>query len=237
MYREVSLTLTESQTYVRVPFVKGVEATLSLRKAGDMRLANRERREEYLNGLGIKPEYTAYLEQIHSQKVLIPDRGKIPVQGDGLVSREINTALCVTVADCLPVFLYDRQNTAIGLVHSGWKGTGIVSQALQTMGEAFGTRPPELEVLLGPCISSSCYRVDRERCLRYQEKFGEEAVMSADGEWFLDMRGANLSLLRAEGVTNITVVTNCTHCHQELGSFRRDGPEGYSLMLAVLRLV
>ena len=237
MYREVALKLTKSQTYVQVPFAKGVEATLSLRKAGDMRLSNRERREEFLNSLGIEPGYAAYLEQTHSRKVLIPGRRKNPVQGDGLVSRNYSTALCITVADCLPVFLYDRKNTAIGLVHSGWKGTGIVSRALQIMGEAFGTRPPELEVLMGPCISSSCYQVDRKRYLWYREKFGGEAVRSANGEYYLDMRGANLSLLRKEGVTDITVVTDCTHCHQDLGSFRRDGPEDYSLMLAVLRFI
>jgi copper oxidase (laccase) domain-containing protein len=81
---------------------------------------------------------------------------------DGLVTGERGVVLGVYVADCGPVWLADRGTGAIGLVHSGRKGTegGIVVRAIERMGREFGTRAADLVVVLGPCIRPPHYEVD-----------------------------------------------------------------------------
>ena len=66
------------------------------------------------------------------------------------------------MADCCAVFLVDSQRSAIGLVHSGKKGTelNVVGAAMQKMAVEFGTVPADLVAQLGPCIRPPFYEVD-----------------------------------------------------------------------------
>jgi len=239
-------------------------ARLSLKNAGDMRLARDENRRRFLISLGIDPARAYFLKQVHSKKVLIaedltrnreralypapdycpapdsyptPDSYPAPdycPDGDGLVTGKRESVLCVTVADCLPIFLYDPVSGAFGLLHSGWKGTGIVIPAVRLMEERFDTDPSRLHATLGPCIGSCCYRVPEERYSFFRHEFGEKAARSDGGGYYLDLQAANRTLLEELGVKEITAVRDCTSCNRALSSFRRDGPEGFSLMLAVL---
>jgi YfiH family protein len=176
-----------------------------------------------------------------------PDRG---LKADGLISRDREAVLSVTVADCLPVFLYDtggRPDTGTGgfaLAHSGWKGTGIALEALCLMERIWHTRPEDVAAILGPCIRRCCYRVDGERARAFESEFGgtggggpgifplEPVVSEAGGEFFLGLQAANIRLLAGAGVRNIAVCEDCTFTDERLGSFRREGP-GYTRMTAL----
>ena len=70
----------------------------------------------------------------------------------------------------LPIFLVDPVTGAFGLVHSGWKGTGIVHAALESMMAAFGTDPRDVSVTIGPGIGPCCYRVPEERARVFLRK-------------------------------------------------------------------
>ncbi len=220
----------------------GPRGILSLRAAGDLSLRELERRRRFLKSLGIDPARALFLNQIHSQQVISADRqsdrfegiwaGRLP-KADGLLTADRTAVLCVTVADCLPVFLHDRCTGAFGLLHSGWKGTGIAAVAVRRMRDEFGTDPGDLEVLLGPCIGPCCYAVPIERYDLFHERFGAASVQSRDGRFFLDLISANTGLLENLGVGRVTAIDECTSCHEELCSYRRDGPEGFAHMLAV----
>jgi polyphenol oxidase len=177
------------------------------------------------------------LRQVHSKTVLTvealsPD-GFADRVADGLVTNLAEAVLTITVADCLPLFLVDRATGAFGLAHSGWKGTGIVLEALAALRRRFGTDPRDVAVTIGPGIGPCCYRVPEERAELFAKGFAAASVVrGADGEPRLDLRAANVALLRAAGVGEIAVVTDCTCCTPALGSFRRQGPEDYTLMLA-----
>lgn len=41
---------------------------------------------------------------------------------DGFVTKRKDIAIFTFYADCLPIYIYDK-NDAIGIAHSGWKGT------------------------------------------------------------------------------------------------------------------
>jgi YfiH family protein len=204
-------------------------------------------REALYRALGIRPENVRALRQVHSRDVLIADRRGPPADspGDGLVCRERGLWLSVTVADCLPVYLYHGGSGAFGLLHSGWKGTGIVRRALDLMAERWDASPGETAAVLGPCIRSCCYRVDRGRARAFEAEFGgpggpyplgpvvREAAGPEGVEYYLDLQAANARLLALAGVGHLAVCRDCTFTDERLGSFRREGPS-FTRMIALL---
>jgi len=104
-------------------------------------------------------------EQVHGAgvaRVGRADGGKVVPGADALISGESDLTLVVRVADCGPVWLHCGKTGAIGLVHSGRKGTelGIVPAAIQAMKKEFGADPAGMLGLLGPCIRPPHYDVD-----------------------------------------------------------------------------
>lgn len=216
-------------------------AGISLAQAGDMsRRRMGPARSRLFAHLSIDEASVFGLMQVHSQRVLVLD-GQTPrelaaTEADGIVTMRTDAVLTVTVADCLPVFLVDPVTGAFGLVHSGWKGTGIVKAALESMTAAFGTDPRDVSVTIGPGIGPCCYRVPEERARSFSERFGDSAVVRGDdGAPRLDLRAANVTLLQAAAVKQIAVVEDCTCCSTFLSSFRRQGADAFTLMLAFIR--
>ena len=104
-------------------------------------------------------------EQIHGAgvaKVGRAEAGQVIAQADALISGETGLTLMVRVADCGPVWLHCAKTGAIGLVHSGRKGTelGIVPATVQAMRKEFGAEPDKMLAVLGPCIRPPHYDVD-----------------------------------------------------------------------------
>ena len=123
---------------------------------------HRELRAEI--GMAEWPLLTA--QQIHGDKIAIVDQ---PVASDkefsgcdGIITNQKKIALGIHVADCCAIYLVDPKTPAIGLVHSGKKGSerAIVSNAIQQMRETFGSDPAELIVQLSPCIRPPHYEID-----------------------------------------------------------------------------
>ena len=190
---------------------------------------------------GLDQKRIAFLKQIHSREVLEVESNNLHHgwEADGLITRDRSVYLSVNVGDCLPVYLYDSDSRGFGLLHSGWKGTGIAANAINLMKEKWGTRPEAIAAVLGPCIRSCCYRVDEERARAFEAEFGGNelplgpvTIKKEDG-YYLDMQAANAGLLVKAGVRNIAVCENCTFTDIRLGSFRREGND-YTRMTALL---
>lgn len=130
------------------------EATLSL--AVDLpELVSREK----------LPSAIVSAEQVHGAGVTRVgrlDAGRVVPQADALITCEKALTLVVRVADCGPVWLHCSQTGAIGVVHSGRKGTelGIVPATIQAMRKEWGANPAHMIGLLGPCIRPPHYEVD-----------------------------------------------------------------------------
>jgi YfiH family protein len=256
-----SLSFEPSPVCALLPLVMNGEplssprCALSSRIAGDMR-AESGNREPFLRFLGLEPDQTRSCVQAHSRIVLDTEEGfDSRSEADGMIGRGAPLAapLAVIVADCLPVFLYDTETRAYALLHSGWKGTGIVLAALSMMAQRWGTRPASVAALLGPCIRPCCYQVGEERAAAFEAEFGgtypfgdRSLEAKSDGEYplgpvvrriggrpSLDLQAANARLLAGAGVRNLSYCVDCTFTDERLGSFRREGP-GYTRMLAVL---
>lgn len=152
---------------------------------------HREVREQH--GLGAMPFVTA--EQVHGNDVGVVDStpaGAPCFDGcDGIITDQPGCCLGIYVADCCAVYLVDPVRRAIGLAHSGKKGTElqIAPRAVQLMAERFGSKPRDLVVQLSPCIRPPCYEVD----------FAAEIVRS----------------VRAAGVEQVHDCGTCTACDLE----------------------
>ncbi len=231
----------ESPSSARGENLSVLHAGLSLARAGDMGLSKREslaRRKAFSSSMGWTEGRCFAVRQVHSRTVLSVD-GSSPAdlesaEADGLATLVGGCLLTVTVADCLPIFLADPDTGAFALVHSGWKGTGIVGEAVRLLQKRFGVPPSRLAATIGPGIGSCCYSVPRARFEEFRLQYGPDAVRSDGGEYFLDLRRANLSLMEEAGISDIAVVEDCTCCSAELGSFRRQGPASFTRMLAFL---
>lgn len=149
------------------------------------------------------------------------------MQGDGMITRNENLIPVVTVADCVPIYFFDTERCAFGIVHSGWKGTGIIADAISLAKKNYGAEPKNILVAIGAHIKECCYAVDEARAKFFADEFGERCVKKIDGtdgeKFMLSLERANLAVLERIGVReeNIVVAKNCTCCESAFGSFRR----------------
>jgi YfiH family protein len=200
---------------------------------GDMGVQKFERRRRFVKTLGIDTEKLFACSQTHSQKVAVIGKQNSPsllADADGLITNISGIYLSVTVADCLPVYLFDAESKVFGVVHSGWKGTGIVLNALKEM------NPRSTAAILGPCICKDCYTVDDARARYFEKTFGGQGEYPLGyivKENRLDLQAANAKLLADAGVKNIAYCSDCTFTDTRLGSFRREG-ENFTRMMAII---
>lgn len=132
------------------------------------RFATVERLEPFhrksVEALGFEWAHCWRAEQVHGGDVAVVDsiEGRVVGDVDGLVTNVPGVMLGIYVADCGAVYLLDEKNQAIGLVHSGKKGTEaeITRVALEKMAAEYGTKAEDVVVVLAPCIRPPAYDVD-----------------------------------------------------------------------------
>lgn len=239
------LQFNQNDNYASIPLYsapQGLKALISLQAAGNMSYQLKEQipdRNKFIKSLGIKEDAFFYQKQKHTHIVTtLQGLGKpqdfCNIEADGLVSLSREAILSVTIADCLPIFLYHKEQAVFSLVHSGWKGTGIASHALENMLRHTKSDAKDIAVTIGPGIGACCYKVDENRAHDFQKKYGLQVAKKQKNGYYLDLREANISLLRTKGVENFTIIEDCTSCTPALHSYRRQGPDEFKLMMAVM---
>ncbi len=187
--------------------------------------------------LGCRPEDMVSTHQTHTtniRRVTEADRGKgitCPRDYeniDGLVTNVPGIVLAAFSADCVPLFFVDPVHRAVGLAHSGWRGTaaGMGRDMIRVMGEAYGTRPEDLRAAIGPSICGDCYEVDGDVAGQFGRFPGAVRPGRIQGKYQLDLWEANRQILLAAGVKSgrIAVTDICTCCNSDyLFSHRASG--------------
>lgn len=145
---------------------------------------------------------------------------------DGLITDEPEIVLTTFYADCVPLYFYDPVHHAIGLSHSGWKGTvgNIAKETVEQMTKAFGSDPADMICAIGPSICQDCYEVTGDVIDRFKEAYPEEEWASLFYEkedrvhYQLNLwRACYLNFVSA-GVKeeNISLPDICTCCNPEI---------------------
>jgi YfiH family protein len=188
------------------------------------------------------PATAITLCQIHSDRVWnahrLADRQE---EGDALFTDDIQRAIGVRTADCVPLLLLDTQNRAVAAVHAGWRGSAsaIVRCTLEKMADHCGTNPANIYVALGPCIRECCYEVGEEVAAQFVPLFPEWEPF-AGGKLHLDLPEANRRHLVAAGVSPDHIFDSClcTSCSPEqFVSYRREPQNPGRMLSAISRLV
>lgn len=237
LFSEIPLMASENRKQ-RFP----LRAIVSLKSAGDMGYALKDKtsnRKNFFESLGIAGKVIFTVNQGHTKEIIqIKEKNKpgdfSTLTADGFVTDLDWPILGVTVADCVPILIFSKQKQAYGILHSGWKGTGIIENAIEIFSREYGIKPQSLSVCLGPAIESGCYPVAEERAQDFQSRFGNNTIDINAGRYYVDLRQANINLLHRRGVQDIKVIRDCTYCNPLLSSFRRDGEEGLVRMLVLL---
>ncbi len=164
---------------------------------------------------------------------------------DGLITDVQGLALVTFYADCVPLYFVDQKHHAIGLSHSGWRGTvnRMGKKTLEAMQKAYGTRPEDVIAAIGPSICQDCFEVGPEVAEAFAAAFSKKQMdkicRAGKGDRLhLDLWKANEYVLREAGIPKeqLLVTNVCTRCNPDLlYSHRIMGPERGTLA-AVLML-
>lgn len=188
--------------------------------------------------LGYGPEDFVCSDQTHTtniRRVTAADKGKGVVRPrdyhdvDGLITDEPGIVLSTFYADCVPLLFVDPVRGAAGLSHSGWRGTvGKMGAAtVKAMEEAFGCRPEDIWVGIGPSICQDCYEVSEDVAEAFREVFCREEIPAApedilygkgNGKFQLDLWKANAAICLSAGIRpeKLCVTDVCTCCNPSL---------------------
>jgi polyphenol oxidase len=199
---------------------------LSLR-VGDDPETVLETRQRALEILGLVPERTMVLKQIHSADVLriTPEslRQSGNLEADAMVSTD-SLALAIETADCYPLLFEDRTAGVIAAAHAGWRGTVacIARNTLLAMVE-LGANPARVQVAIGPGICAANYEVSSDLRERFLEAQFPDHIWTQRTNWHVDLAEANRWLLEHSGVPRDSIwVSGACSTEKHFFSYRRD---------------
>ena len=225
---------------------------------GDLREAVDEnyRRVAQILGHGRTLDDFVSTYQTHTTNVRLvteEDRGKGTVRQrdytdtDGLITDVPGIILVTYHADCTPLYFVDPVHRAIGLSHSGWKGTAgrIGQKTLEAMNRAFGTRPEDCICGIGPSICGDCYEIGEDVAQIFRDSFADTDLLQkqilrakGNGKYLLNLWQANRMILENAGVPSaqISVTDICTCCNPEYLFSHRKAHEKRGNLAAFLTL-
>lgn len=213
---------------------KGIYESLNLSfTRGDEDAAVRENFRRLAGAMKTDVSKFVFTDQTHTtnvRRVTAEDAGKGIVKErdytdiDGLITNEPGLVLSTFYADCVPLYFVDPVHRAIGMSHSGWKGTvgkmGAVT--ITAMKREFGTEAKDLVCAIGPSICQDCYEVSEDVAEAFKEAFpghADEILLDKkNGKYQLDLWRTNEIVLTEAGVLkeNIAVTNICTCCNPDL---------------------
>lgn len=214
---------------------EGVCSTMNLSfSRGDKEEAVRENFRRMAKALDVQEDSFVFAMQTHTanvREVTLEDKGKGLVRPldyadvDGLVTNVPGLCLATFYADCVPLFFVDPVHQAVGLSHSGWRGTvgKIGKKTVEKMQKLYGTNPADVLAAVGPSICQDCYEVSEDVIDEFRRGFSERHWDSLfykkqDGKYQLNLWRANELVLLEAGVTkeHMAVTNVCTCCNSEV---------------------
>lgn len=201
---------------------------------GDNEADVRENFRRITAAIGVDCENLVFSQQTHTTNVRVvkeEDRGigftrKLEYTDvDGLVTNVPGICLVTFYADCVPLYFVDPVKKAIGLSHSGWRGTvgKIGKVTVEMMQKEYGSDPKDIIAAVGPSICQDCYEVSEDVIEQFQKNFKEADwpqlfYKKENGKYQLNLWKANELIFQEAGILSehIAVTNVCTHCNSDV---------------------
>ncbi len=195
---------------------------------GDDPAAIKENIRRIASAIGVEPENMVFTHQTHTVNVAVvkeKDEGRRFPETDGMVTNVPGICLVTFYADCVPLYFVDPVKKAIGLSHSGWRGTvrKMGKVTVEKMREAYGCKPEDIVAAIGPSICQDCYEVSGDVIEEFQKNFKREILpelfyKKENGKYQLNLWRANEEVLLESGIKKekIAVTNVCTHCNPDV---------------------
>jgi polyphenol oxidase len=203
-------------------------------RVGDKKEKVRENRKIFFGGLGIEEDAVSFQRQTHSVNSNLVSGPKFFEDSDALYTNLKNNFLAVSIADCIPVLLYEPDKKIIAAIHSGWKGTlnKITTVTIEKLKKEFSIDAGKIYAYIGPGISVKNFEVRKD----VADLFTDDVKNFRSGRYFIDLKKHNCMQLQELGVKRdkIEISDYCTFEEKELfHSYRRDRDKS-GRMLAVI---
>ncbi|MBO5199572.1 MAG: peptidoglycan editing factor PgeF [Lachnospiraceae bacterium] len=231
---------------------EGCYASMNLGfRRGDSEENVRENYRRICSSIGINQEDLVFTDQVHGVRVRTAraeDKGKgyrrerDYSEVDGQITNEREVPLLAFSADCTPLYFADPVRKAIGLTHSGWKGTAhrIGAETVKRMTEEYGCKPSDITAVIGPSIGPECYEVGSEVYEEFGHFYTKEqmsrifapSAKGNPGKYQLNLWEANRLVLQDAGLCGEKIIVSgvCTYCREDLMfSHRRNGSQRGSM--------
>ena len=184
--------------------------------------------------MGVAVEDMVLSKQTHTTNVRVvteEDKGKGVIRErdytdvDGMITNVPGICLVTSYADCVPLYFVDPVKKAIGLSHSGWRGTvgKIGKNTVQLMQENFGSKPEDLLAAVGPSVCMDCYEVSEDVIEQFKEafekKYWEDLLYKKEnGKYQLNLWKANELIFLESGILpeHMAITNVCTHCNSKI---------------------
>lgn len=168
--------------------------------------------------IGRKP--IMQMDQTHSSTVnFIYGNKQIYKSTDALITSNKDIALQVKVADCMPIFIFDKKSSFFGAIHAGWRGlaNGIIENSIELLKEQdFNLR--NIKVFIGPSISKRNFEIQNDVMEYFDSKFS----IVKDGKIFLSLQEVAIDKFASYGILDILNTNECTYDNLNYHSYRRD---------------
>jgi YfiH family protein len=183
-----------------------------------------QNRERFFSKVEIPLDKLAIPKQFHGDFIKVIHSPGIYDLCDALITQTAGVYLCVSTADCLPIFIFDPVTKTVATVHAGWRGTKlkIVEKTVKKLIKEFNVNPADLIVFIGPAAGVCCYEVGNEVAREFDQRY---VVRYSTKKPHLNLKLYTKIQLMDAGLKdkNIEMSEYCTICTPSLFySFRRE---------------
>lgn len=195
---------------------------------GDDPKAVTENRRRIANAIGVDVNKMVYTNQTHTTNVAVvtkEDFGKALDETDGMITNTPGLCLVTFYADCVPLYFVDPVKKAIGLSHSGWRGTvnKMANVTIRKMMDTFGSNPKDIITAVGPSICQDCYEVSDDVIEQFENAYDKKDwdslfYQKENGKYQLNLWKANEINFLESGISqdHIAVTNICTCCNPDV---------------------
>ncbi len=152
------------------------------------------RRQRLAEQIGFDLGRAALAAQVHGIQVRAfrreePQQGGQSVLGTDVLATEIpGQALLTFHADCFPLLFFDKDRGVVAAAHAGWRGLlqGVAAETIRALNTTYGSRPADMQVLIGPGICKACYEVGPDVAGPVFKRYGKaDRYLSLRGQRYL----------------------------------------------------